>query len=198
MKFLVCLLIGLVVTSCASRPFEEESKQADKMMEHLSQDVKYSGGDFPDRFNESGVKGSIVVAVGKSVHELNKSEKMAASAAVSDAKFQLINSGPTTFTSEVVKRVSTELGDTEEFDQKDISITKVRNLKGIQIKQSDVICKKRIEPTQGRAKYKYMRECRAVATVKLGELLDAYDFTINGNLKRKTNKKEISKLLMQR
>ena len=195
MKSLSYLLVGVLVVSCASRPFEQEAREADMMAEHLSQDIKYTGGDFDSRFNDTGVKGSIVVAMGKSVHDLNKSEKMAASAAISDAKFQLINSAPTSFTSEVIKRVSTELGDTEEFDQKDISVTKVRNLKGIQIRQSDVVCKKRVEPVKSKERYRYMRECRALARIKLSELLAAYDFTLRGDLKNKTSKKKIKSLM---
>lgn len=190
MKLLMIVAMSVVLISCSSSPFKEEARQADMMMEHMSQGVRYSEGGFPDKYKESGVQGRFVVGVGKSLYPMSYSEQMSESAAVSNAKFNIVNSAPTTFNSLVEKVLSSDLN-IQQFNQKDISVSKVKNLKGIEIKTSDVLCRTRMEPIEGRKKYKVQRECRAIARVSINELKDAYDFTISSSLQKRVSKDKI-------
>lgn len=192
MKYLSTVaMIGFLV-GCSSSPFKEETKQADMMMEHMSQGVRYSEGGFPDKYKESGLKGRFIVGIGKSLYPMSYGEQMSESAAVSNAKFNIINSGPTTFSSLVEKTLSSDLN-IQQFSQKDISVTKVKNLKGIEIKASEVLCRTRTEPTEGSKKYRIQRECRAIARVSVDELKAAYDFTISSSLGDSVSKSKIVK-----
>lgn len=190
MKFIICLFTCACIVSCSSSPFQEETNRADALMEHLAQGVKYSGGNFPDKYEKSGTSGRCVIGVGKSVQPLGSSEEMNESAAISNAKFSLINSAPTTFESVVQKALGTELGQYQEFSKTDYSITKVNDLKGIEVRSEDVLCKIRIEPTES-GSYKNSRECRALARVKVSDLKDAYDIMLSSRVSKKTTKEEI-------
>ena len=189
MKLLSMIIMSIFLFSCSSSPFKTETEEANKIMEHMSQGVQYDK-EFPDKYKESGVQGRLVIGVGKSLYPMSYSEQMSESAAVSNAKFNIINSAPTTFNSLVEKVLSSDLN-IQQFNQKDISVTKVKNLKGIEIKASEVLCRTRMEPTEGRKKYKVQRECRAIARVSINELKDAYDFTISSSLKEKVSKDKI-------
>lgn len=193
MKFLSIVAMSLVLVSCSSSPFQEETKEANKIMEHMSQGIKYSNNGFPSKYEESGVKGRYAVGIGKSISEMDSGEQLSESMAVSNAKFNLINSAPTTFSSIVKKTISTSLGSAQEFSQDDISITKVNNLKGVEVKTSDITCRTRMEPIQGSEKYKISRECRAISRVPISELKKAYDFTIKNSLSEKISKSKLER-----
>lgn len=190
MKLLLIVAMSAVLVSCSSSPFKEETKKADEMMEHLSQNVRYSGDGFPEKYEKSGQIGRYVIGIGKSIYPMNYNEQMSEAAAVSNAKMNIVNSAPTMFSSIVEKTLSTDLN-IQEFHQKDISITKVKNLKGIEVKPEDVLCLKRIEPIKGKDKYRISRECRSLAKVSIDDLKKAYDLTLSSNLSKKVSKKSI-------
>ncbi|EQC44487.1 putative lipoprotein [Bacteriovorax sp. BSW11_IV] len=191
MKLLISMMILGVFTSCASRPFKAESEENDKMMSHLSQGVKYSNGEFPDRFNDNGIRDGYVWGVGKSIYPIEKGVQVAEEAAKSNAKFDLINMAPTMMESLVKKIISSESGEFQDFSKEDISITKIKNLTGIQVSAKDTMCKTRTEPVTGPEKYKISRECRSVAKVRLSDMRAAFDFTLSDRLLAKVDKKKI-------
>ncbi len=195
MRILLCTVMLAGLIGCSSRPFKEESKVADEMMEHMSQGIKYSNGGFPDKFKEDGIRGGYAYGIGKSIYPMEKGEQLGEEAAASNAKFSLIDSAPTFLESEVVKLISSESGSEQEFTRKDISVTKVRNLKGIEVSKKNILCLTRMEPIQGDKKYKISRECRSIARVKVSELKEAYNFTISGPVAKKVSSNKIKNML---
>ncbi len=191
MKNVLYLFIIGAFVSCSSRPFQEESEENDKMMSHLSQGVKYSGGDFPERFKDNGIRGGYVWGVGKSIYPLEKGEQLAEEAAKSNAKFDLINMAPTMMESLVKKLISSEHGEFQDFSKEDVSVTKIKKLTGVQVLARDTLCKTRTEPIPGPKKYKISRECRSIAKVKVSDMRAAFSITLSDKLSSKVSKERV-------
>lgn len=185
--------LSLVVVSCSSSPFKEQSDQQDKITKHMSQEKKYIGGEFESKYSNSGNDGFTLRAVGQSVYPVASSEQVARLAAIANAKFKIIESGPTEFKSLVQQAIGNSLGQTGEFTQIDTSVVEVKALRGIEIKQEDVSCKIVIEPNV-EGGYNNLRECKAIARIPLSELKKAYDFTV-GQKYSGAQKSEVEKLL---
>lgn len=177
MKTFNSLLLALLLASCSSSPFKETTREQDMVNEHLSQGVKYLEGEFDAKYSKSGRSGAYVTAVGSSIHPVEVNQKMVENAAIADAKFRLTESAPSEFRKEVQQAIGTEIGGVGEFSQIDVSVSEVKNLTGIKVRYEDIQCKTRVEPTSDGG-YRTMKECRALARVKAGELRKAYDFTV--------------------
>jgi hypothetical protein len=93
------------------------------------------------------------------------------------AKFKLVESAPTEFKSLVQQAIGNSLGYTGEFTKIETSITEVHALRGIEVKEDDIVCKMVVEPTI-EGGYSNMRECRSIARVPLTELNKAFNFSM--------------------
>ena len=169
------IFIGLV--SCSSSPFKETTREQEMVNEHLSQGVKFLEGDFDSKYSQTGKRGAVIVSGGSAIYPIETNQKLVENAAVADAKFRLTESAPSEFRKEVRRAIGTELDGVGEFSQTDVSITEVQNLTGVRVKYEDIQCRTRVEPTST-GEYRTMRECRALATVKVSQLKNAYDFTV--------------------
>jgi hypothetical protein len=190
------ILFSTVLVSCASAP----KSHHEKILDHISQGKKYQDGEFNIKFKVSGNDGMNVRSVGISVVPYEYNEMTAKAQAVSDAKFKLVISAPTEFKAIVQRAIGTSLGYQGEYNQIETSISKVHNLQGIEVNESDVTCKVLSSPTRDGG-YKYQRECRAIAKVSVLKLNEAYNFTteqVYGVSKKNKVQKLLQKQLKQK
>lgn len=184
MKKFWVLFILLGVISCSSNqfesPFDESTKSQNDIAEHLSQGEKYVGGNFDSKFTSTGRKGTHVYASGKSFSAIDNDQSIAEKEAIFDAKNNLVQSAPSEFKSIVQRAIGNETGGS--FSQVDTSVTEIRSLTGIEVKNEDIECKVKMSPLPN-GEYKTERECRALARVSVGNLKKAYDFTIESKYK---------------
>lgn len=196
MKYFSFLALGVLLVSCSSSPFKEATKKQEMINDHLSQGVRYLEGDFDERYSKTGREGAYIKAVGSAIYPIETNQKLVESAAVSDSKFRLISSAPSEFKREVQQAIGTEIGGTGDFSEISISVTEVKNLKGIKSRFEDVECRTKVSPTSN-GEYRTERECRAISRVKASELRRAYDFTVSskyGVSKKEVNRKLASQL----
>jgi len=193
MRSLNLVGITLILSACSSSPYKESTSQQDKIIQHMKQGKQYIGGEFDKKFNTSGSDGFVVRAIGRSVYPIAQSEQLARASAASDSKFKLTQTAPSEFKAIVQKAIGNSLSYTGEFTQIETSVTEVRGLKNIDVKEEDVSCKVVVEPNISGG-YDNFRECRAIATVSIVELNKAYDFTMSSKYGEKT-KSEIEKIL---
>lgn len=178
MKLLMYGLAFIGLVSCSSSPFKERTKEQGMVNEHLAQGVRFLEGDFDNKYSKTGRTGVYVIAVGSAIHPVETNQKMVENAAIADAKFRLTESAPSEFRKEVQQVIGTEVGGVGEFSQVDVSVSEVKNLTGVKVKYEDIQCRTRVEPTSDGG-YRTMKECRALARVKVSQLKKAYDFTIS-------------------
>jgi hypothetical protein len=194
MRTLGLLGITLILASCSTKsPFTAETEKQDKIMKHMAQGKTYVGGEFEGKFNTSGSDGFLVRAIGRSVYPTTQSEQLARASAVSDSKFKLTQTAPSEFKAIVQKAIGNSLGQTGDFTQIETSITEVKGVRNIDVKEEDVACKIVMEPNIS-GSYDNFRECRAIATVSLVELNKAYDFTMSAKYGDKS-KSAVEKIL---
>lgn len=189
MKCIVSMVILALFASCSTSPFREATKEQEIINEHLSQGVKYLEGDFEDRFSKNGKDGVYLSAVGTAIYPIESNQKLVESAAISDSKFRLVSSAPSEFRREIQQAIGTELDGVGDYSEISVSVTEVKNLKGIKNKYEDVQCRTKVSPTSTGG-YKTERECRAISKVKKSELQRSYDYTIEskyGVSKKKIN-----------
>lgn len=175
-KLPFAIVISLAIVGCSSSPFQKKRDRAEVILEHMSQTKMLSGGEFPAKFNESGTRGQYLLGVGKSIYPTGTNIQLCESAAVSAAKFNLIESAPSSFESIVEKSLGTGQGMFEEFSKRDLSVTRLEGLKGIEVEPRDVMCKTQIEPLES-GSYKTSIICKAIARVKISELVKASEQT---------------------
>jgi hypothetical protein len=192
MKSLLSLVVLTLLASCSTSPFKEATKEQEMINQHLSQGAKYLEGEFDDRFFKAGREGAYLKAVGTAIYPIETNEKVIQSAAISDSKFRLTSSAPSEFKREVQQAIGTEIGGVGDYSEISISVTEVKNLKGIKSKYEDVQCRTKVSPT-GNGEYKTERECRAISKVKASELRKAYDYTISS--KYGVSRNEVGKRL---
>lgn len=177
MKGIVSVVILVLFVSCSSSPFKEATKEQEMINDHLSQGVRYLEGDFEERFSKNGKDGVYLSAIGTAIYPIESNRKLVESAAISDSKFRLVSSAPSEFRREIQQAIGTELDGVGDYSEISVSVTEVKNLKGIKSKYEDTQCRTRVSPTST-GSYKTERECRAISKVKKTEVLKAYDYTV--------------------
>lgn len=197
MKLLLLLILVTIITACSSVPdsLKKEMERQELIAKHLSQGKRYVGGDFDSKYQTDGDDAVVLKRIGISTYPANSNETLAREVAISDAKFKLMSAAPSEFKSMVQKAIGNTLGYQGQYNQIETSISEVQRLEGIEVSNMDVECKMVIEPTADLT-YKNLRECRAIATVPLRLLREAFDFTIE-NKYGTTQKSKIEEMLNQ-
>ncbi len=194
MNKLLIFLISAMLASCSNSPFKENQKYQKHITDHLSQGAKYVNGNFDEKFSKSGQNGIYLTAIGKAVYPLSRNQGVVEEAAISAARFKIVESGPTEFKIIVQKAIGNSLGNIGEFSKIETSITEVKSLTGIKVSYNDIQCKIKTEPTENGG-YNNTRECRAIAKVKMIDLVKAYDFTLERKYRKQINKKKIKSII---
>lgn len=171
----LCLLLAFVSCSSVNKTGDD---QTDKLIQHLAKGKTLISKDFDEKFQKDGLLNGHYVAIGTVIDKYSRNEASLKVLAEANATAKLLAGAPLEFKKMVQRTVSSSDDSGGSAEEISVSISEVKALTGIVSNYDDSQCVSYAIPNQD-MKYDVQKECRVLLRVPTGNLLKAYDFTLN-------------------